>query len=487
MKKYTAITLVSLALSLGSCSNFLDVKPTNAIEAESAITTAADAKVVINGLMRNMTSSNYYGRNFPLYADVKGGDLTVLSQGRGMDYLYTFNHSASANAFNGIWSQGFNCIAQINNLLENVERIKAAGTLENFDPYIGQALTARAITNFDLVRLYGKSYNDDKKAWGIPNITTKLASNSQMLRNTVEENYAQILTDLLAAEPLLAKAKGNGYINYYANKAMQARVYLYMENYAKALEAAEVVINSGVYKLYENGAWVDSWKKEFSDESIFELAIYPSEGDLLNNSLGAYFRRRAHGSSAILGYFMASTDFLNRFNEDPTDVRLGIMSNDETSTSRLGTCYKYSGSTSLSGDKNSSNNTAVNIKVIRLSEVYLIAAEAALATDKTKAASYLNAIRKRSANLAPATAATVSLDLIALERSKELYGEGHRFFDMIRWNKTITFDDDFGGFNVTQRTRSIDRTFYKTLLPIAVDEINANPGIAAQQNPGYGN
>ncbi len=39
---------------------------------------------MINGLMRNMTNANYYGRNFVMYGDAKGGDLTVFSQGRGL-------------------------------------------------------------------------------------------------------------------------------------------------------------------------------------------------------------------------------------------------------------------------------------------------------------------------------------------------------------------------------------------------------------------
>ncbi|HEX7754928.1 MAG TPA: RagB/SusD family nutrient uptake outer membrane protein, partial [Niabella sp.] len=149
---------------------------------------------------------------------------------------------------------------------------------------------------------------------------------------------------------------------------------------------------------------------------------------------------------------------------------------------RLGSCYKYSGNTSHAGDKGS--QSAVNIKVIRLSEIYLIAAEAALSTNKEKAAGYLNAIRKRSPDLVPATAATVTMDMILDERSKELFCEGHRFFDMIRLNKQITFNDEFVG-TITTRPKTIDRTYYKTILPISQDEINRNPGLEDQQNPGY--
>ena len=99
--------------------------------------------------------------------------------------------------------------------------------------------------------------------------------------------------------------------------------------------------------------------------------------------------------------------------------------------------------------------TAVNLKLIRLSEIYLIAAEAALPTDATKAANYLNAIRKRSPGLPAATAATVTVDMILDERSKELFGEGHRFFDMMRLNKSITFNDEIIAISVPTRPKTI--------------------------------
>jgi hypothetical protein len=141
------------------------------------------------------------------------------------------------------------------------------------------------------------------------------------------------------------------------------------------------------------------------------------------------------------------------------------------------------------GDKGGTAS-ATNIKVIRLSEVYLIAAEAAFnlpTPDKVKAAQYLNEIRKRAPALAPATDATVTIDMIADERSKELFAEGHRFFDMMRWNKSIEFNDDFifPAVIISHREKIIDRTFYKTILPIPQNEIDANPAIAEQQNPNY--
>src|SRR5690606_23717030 len=102
-------------------------------------------------------------------------------------------------------------------------------------------------------------------------------------------------------------------------------------------------------------------------------------------------------------------------------------------------------------------------------EIYLTAAESALkkkSADKAKAAEYLNNIRKRSPKLAAVSASTISEDLILDEKSKELYGEGQRYWDMIRLNKTITFNDEYVGVTMTHREKSITREFYKTILPI---------------------
>jgi|AGTN01.3.fsa_nt_gi SusD family. len=493
---YSIVFVIIGAFSLSSCDDFLNMQPTNSGNASGAIATPADAKVAINGIMSSMTSSSYYGRNFFMYGDAKGGDLTIYSAGRGLDGLYSFSHTPTSGSYSGYWTVGYYCIMQINNLLENIDRLQDAGTV-GLDFYEGQALTLRALIYFDLVRLYGLPYNYNKTSYGVPLAITTLSSDAQLTRATVEENYNRILEDLTAGKTLLASDKSvqKGYIGYYANVALEARVKLYMENYDGALTAAKEIINDNKYQLYTPSTWVTSWSSEFGSESIFELGIYPTESDLGTSSLGFYLMRIAQVTGAS-GYFYASDYYLNRLGEDPDDVRWGIMDEDEywrnTQISRKGACYKYMGGLIQSDGKfpgdGKESQTAVNIKVIRLSEIYLIAAEAALnasTPDKEAAASYLNEIRKRAPHLAPATAATITDDMILGERSKELFAEGQRFFDMIRKNKTIEFNDDFQDIPVSNRNKTIDRTFYKIVLPISQDEINANPAIGDQQNSEY--
>ncbi len=486
MKKIHITGFLAFSILLASCGkDFLNVKPSNSTESGQTITTLNDAKVMVNGLMRTMIRSTYYGRNFMIYGDAKGGDITIASQGRGLDAMYVFNHSINTNTYSTFWSDIYNSILQANNIISGIETLETAGTTINFNNYKGQALTLRALLHFDLVRLYGKTYTQDKSALGVPVVTEVLSASALPLRNTVEEVYTQIISDLKAGLPLLPKTKSNGFINYYGNRAIQARVYLTMGNYDSAFAAAEEIITSNAYSLYTNAEWVGSWATQFGKESIFELIMAKDQGELGSGSLGFYYMRNRDGNA--LGNFIASDYYLNRLNQDPTDVRWGIMTNDELSTTRKGACYKYVGSVAKSGD-GKDPYTAVNIKVIRLSEVYLAAAEAALkksSPDAAKAATYLNAIRKRAPALPAVTAATVTEQSILDEKSKEFICEGQRYFDMLRTNQSITFNDEHVGVTMQHRPKTIDRTFYKTILPIAQSEINTNPGLASQQNPGY--
>jgi hypothetical protein len=488
MKKITIILTVLGLMLITSCEGFLDVTPSNYAASETSITNANDAKVAINGLMRKMVAANYYGRDFVIYGDAKGGDFAIRSQGRGLDYFYSFNHSASSNSGSGFWTQIYNNILQANNLIKNIEKLEAEGSgSAALSDYKAQAMTARALMYFDLVRLYGKPYNMDKASFGVPLILEPLDASAQPTRASVEAVYTQVLKDLSDAAPLLSKNKVNGYINYYANKAIEARVHLFMDNFTASLAAAEEVITSGKYTLYSNAAWVGSWATPYGSESVLEFAVYPAEADLTTGSLGYYLLRLGKVTGAM-GWFMASDYWIARMGQDPTDIRWGIMDYDESSGTRFGSCMKYVGGAAMQGDK--ASRSAVNVKVVRLSELYLVAAEAALrlpTPDRVKAANYLNQIRKRAPGLAAATDATVTLDMIIDEKSKEFFAEGLRYFDMLRLNRTIEFNDEFitPAVVITHRQKTIDRTFYKTILPISQTELDANPAIVTQQNPEY--
>ena len=265
-----------------------------------------------------------------MYGDAKGGDLTIYSAGRGLDAFYTFNHEPNSGSYSSFWSRGYYCILQVNSLLSNIKEQEEKGNVEDFSYVKGQALTLRALFYFDLVRLYGLPYNYNKASYGVPNVTEPLTVQAQPTRATVEENYRQILQDLSDGATFLSgdKSVQDGYVGYYANIALQARVKLYMEDYDGALTAAKEVIESGKYTLYTPEAWTASWSKQFGSESILELGITTEESDLGTSSLGFYLMCYGQLKNAM-GWYLASDYFLDRLGEDETDVRWGVMDNDE--------------------------------------------------------------------------------------------------------------------------------------------------------------
>lgn len=496
--KIFAILLSGVLLLPACSSDFLDRMPSNSVVADKSIENLNDVKVALNGMYREMTNINYYGRRMTLYADMKGGDMLIPMIGRGDDALYTFNHSSTTGSYSGMYTQIYVVLAQVNNILSNIEagnvELSSAADKVALEDAKGQALAIRALCHFDLARLYGYPYQKDQGAsLGFAIVTKPLTYSDKLSRNTVAQMYIQIIEDLDNAmkgtdgNGGLSKDKNNGYVNYYAAESILARVYLYKGDYDKAFALADDVIRNGGYTLYSNSGWVASWGTQYGSESIFELAVDANENDLGASSLSNFLSATGSTKAAY-----ASNSFLSRLEEDGDDIRWGIMNLDEyglasgSYAGRKGWIKKYPGD-------GKATETATNIKLIRLSELYLIAAEAAArmtTPDLTAAAGYVNEIRKRSPNLTLADAtdgADAIVDIVFTERSKELIAEGHRFFDLMRVNKGVAFDDAAPSevIAVSTRPKTIDWTFNKIVLPIDKDELTVNPAIRDQQNPGY--
>ena len=119
-------------------------------------------------------------------------------------------------------------------------------------------------------------------------------------------------------------------------------------------------------------------------------------------------------------------------------------------------------------------------KVLRLSEIYLIAAEASLPTNEADALTYVNYITSRRGANAIASTGTALFEDIITERRKELAFEGDRFHDLQRLKRTITRST-----NYPATSRTIPYTVYRRLFPIPQAEVDANPQIKVQQNSGY--
>ena len=107
LNKTSLVIITALIMTVGftSCEDdFLDVQPTNAGESSTAVESVADAQVVINGIMRKMTDLNYYGRDFIVYAEARGGEVTTRTLGRGLSDMYTFQNTPTSGTFAGFWN-----------------------------------------------------------------------------------------------------------------------------------------------------------------------------------------------------------------------------------------------------------------------------------------------------------------------------------------------------------------------------------------------
>ena len=492
-----------------SCEGFLDVLPSDSATASTSIVNPNDAQVAINGAYRRMTSSSFYGRDIVLYGELRGADFGITTLAVAGDALYYFTSTPSSGSYSGFWTQGYDIILQTNNILEAIEsgnmNIITTSDQAKVNSIAGQALTIRALTHFDLTRLYGYPYmKDNGVGLGVPIVTKRLEPMDKMARNTVAECYEQVIKDLDAAIVLLSSttAKVTGEVNLYAAKALLARVYLHKGDWDKAYEMAKSVIDSGVYTAYTAANWVASWSKQGDTESIFELMIVPNESNMGTTSIGGYYAPR-NTSRRDLGPMMVSDMFLDVFKlpAHANDVRWGVYGLDEFSNGetkdtngnpliiipgRLGWLKKYE-------SDGKSPAMSVNVKLIRLTEVMLIAAEAAIkksSQDKTNAVVWINKIRERNPDmvatpLAATDADNVLLDEIVLQRRIDLIGEGHRYFDVLRVGGTVTYKDGApwndplnGG-----RGSTVDWNYHKCILPIAINEMNVNPNMV--QNPGY--
>lgn len=489
--KYMALTFSAIAFA--SCgNNWLDTVPSDSVPADDAIDSYKAASValsgVYDGLQGNSDNTGYYAARMFYYGDVRGDDMQARAQGQRSSSCYEMRYSLDDAP--DMWTVPYNVIRRANRLIEAINDGKVTdATTAQLNSLMAEALTIRALVHFDLVRIYANPYTMDGGAsLGVPIVTEPLEMNALPSRSTVAEVYTQVikdLTDALALKGLLAE-KNYGYVNEWFAKGLLAKIYLYKGDNTSSLSMAEDVIDHSPYELWTNAEYVAGWatSTEGRKEMLFEI-VNASSDDWADREGIAYLMNE-NGYADLI----ATKSFLDLLDEDPNDVRQGIVIK-----ALKDNFIKAFGNAKVFVNKfpaNASGEMRLNsLPVLRLSEVYLIAAEAAAKLpNPTKAAKYLNAIVLR-ANPAAAevSEADATVNRIMKERRKELIGEGQRFFDAMRNNETITryTTEDTKGFHYSLSTesKSFDRTYFRAILPIYVDEINANPNLKAQQNPEY--
>ena len=495
-----------LAASLSSCVNdWLDVAPSDGTDADAALTSSSDLAAARTGmyaaLKGNSNLVDYYGQQFFVYGDVHAGDdyqYNNLGGSNRASFYYDMNYqtasefSSSTSSSNVAWKSPYIVIGRANRIIAAAEGgalSDAAEAKATIDQYAAEAKVLRALAHFDLVRIYGKPYTEDQGAsLGVPLVTEVLESNAKPARSTVAEVYTQVVKDLTEAisSNALATETEPGYVSVWGAKAILSRVYLNMGDYANALSVAEDIIKNSGAALWTRDQYFKAWDASTPNESefLFRLNVAGSTDNNDLNGIGNLQQRDGYKE------MVATKKFVDMLTSDPKDVRndMFLPATAPKEVATYGTNKVFLNK--LRGQGDNLRNVTI-VPIIRLSEVYLTAAECAFRNnDKTKAVEYLNDLVKNrtTTEASLATVDNITLERILIERRKELIGEGQRYFDALRNNETITrytSEADKGWHKtLSKEAQSFNRDYFKAIAAIPQAEINANPNI--KQNTGYG-
>jgi len=446
-----------------SCKKeFLEELPPTALTPEQALATEADLQVALRGAYAALRATDYFGRTVPLIGDLAADNAYVSLTNSGR-YTTFNNYTFVVNDGNitGFWRAAYTAILRANNVI-NAEVPGNA----NVNQYKGEALAIRALSYFYLVRWFARPYTDDPNALGVPIVLT-YNPNATPPRSKVNEVYAQINSDLTQAFTLITQFTNSTQFSKYAVKGLQAKVYLTMGDMANAKTAALDVINNSGFTTLTASNYVSFWTtltpRTDKLETLFEVSSDANNSSGFDGLSNIY-------NQAGYGDMLVADDLYNLF--VAADVRKGLY----TPGTRGGipaifVNNKYPGTfgTEIS-----------DTKVLRMSEMYLIAAEASLPGNETDARTYVNFITsRRGAPAITSTGAQLLEDILA-ERRKELAFEGDRALDLLRLKRDI-----HRSANYPASARDIPYTNFRRILPIPQAELDANPNIRGQQNPGY--
>ncbi len=443
------ITSVLMLLAFPSCDDYLDVQPEAQFSETRMFADEEGFKDALYGVYHTMIASEYYGK------DMTWGFLDALAHYypvRSSDYYakaVAFDYTASNPRHNmdKIWEKGYNAIANVNNLLLNLEEW-VPDRLEYYNYYKGEALAMRAFLHFELYRCFGPVAQTESNRT-IPYITK--FSNEVPPQATVAQMYQNVINDLTVAMELLKDDPilngGNNEVvdpndvyydsfldkrkykmNYLAVKALLARVYYTKGDLAKALQYASEVIaaaeeTSGSIRLTNE----DDWKGDDPDLLMTpEIILGFVDDEDLSNRFQSWTQQ--HPSEPTI---VKPLQDVLKMPEDGSiyeglDHRRNWFKDDDVAN-----MVRFNKYLRNELDYGQSRHAPV-MGAIRLSEMIFIACEALAVNDIGQAVELFNtyASARQSLVLSVETLPTVSEleETLTKERRREFYGDGQLFF-----------------------------------------------------------
>lgn len=506
MKKLFLYTITLLIF--GSCSDLLDKTPQGQETSADYFKTKEGALKATNAIYESLRSWNTTAWGPIGMVDIASDDAdkgSTTTDSYDMIELNNASYLPNNGTIQGYYTEHYQGINRANQVIINVPE-------GNFDEqlkgrFIAEAKCLRAFFYFNLVRAYG----------GIPIVDRLLNPEEyKMGRATREETYAFIIKDLEEAiEVLPTKSQYElaelGRVTKGTAQALLAKAYLYQasfsgsnEDYQKSLAAAESLIQSGEYNLYPSFAEIFREVGENCSESIFEVQTHDFEQGGGSSQFTEIQGIRSSMLNKGWGFNIPSKSLRDEFEENdpryaatiitagqtlydgevlprPAD---GIFGDNSDPVSEFYS-YKVYAPSHNGGNKNS----PMNIRLLRYSDVLLVAAEAANAIgNSSKALGYLNSVRERARGKENVLPNVVVSDqdgvrrAIWHERRVELAMEQQRYFDLMRMDNVVA------GYAKSKLSENGDNVFdaaKNKVYPIPQTEINAVGSDILKQNPNY--
>lgn len=517
MKKILSMILASAAL-LTACD--LDKTPENQLPQEDIAADYAGVVRLRSGLYTGFRAA--YNESSIILFDLQADYMHAIAGfSNTFGPVHKWIHNAADQDIEEAWHYYYRAIARCNFAIDTITKglqfTPTEDEQEDIDWILGEAYLIRAILYHELAVRFCADYDVSTASnanTGLP-LALTYDPNAKPGRSTLQKTYEQILSDIAEAEKLLydegwANATD---LNVDCITALKARVYLQMDNYEKAAEFANELIGSGTYALAESAAELQSlWTYDEGDEVIFKF--YTSTGEL-GSQFGYEMWYDNYSGLLTYGYYLMMPDYIPTQDcidaYDEGDWRIPAYFQEAryfqaTSRNYFVTYSDYYGFLKggvlvkkYSGNPNLRTSSAWNyynaFKVFRLSEMYLIAAEAAVQSGGD-AATPLNELREhRGLEALP----SVTLDDVKAERFREMLLEGTRMVDLKRWGDDLNRgESQVGGIygypdalvveyadGPSASVTTIPASDYRFVWPIPDQEIFSNQVLRDQQNPGW--
>lgn len=460
--RWYTLGLLGIALGTAGCDSVLDVKPINDIGDGQAIVNPPGARAAVAGLYDALQDDSYYGGEVLFFGDLSAEDVDHTGTFTTYRQIDQNDITADNGSVETLWDALYAAIGRANIVLQRVPAVTALDPAER-DDLLGQAHFIRALTYHNLVKFWGDTAAG---GMGVPVVLTPpvdIPSTALVTRATTGAVYAQILTDLTAAEALLDPGVADSRrATIAAVRALRARVFLYQRNWAGAETEAEAVaaMGFGLDSLYRHLFTPDG---DDTPEDIFRIDFDPVDYNLQ----GYYYLIPDEGRLEITASQSLAVAYDSGYTGDPTTFaptdRRGLWNISFADTTDGASIY---------GSKYRTGVGAEDIHVIRFAEVLLIQAEAEARQSKLgEAEATLTLVRTRAGLPAAGIDGMAQADAILTilnERRLELAFEGDRWPDLVRTGLAVT---------------TLGIAPFQQLYPIPLNELDVAPGLV--QNPGY--